>query len=65
MPESWKMYYKDAQGQWIPVENTSAYGVEKGMINEVVFKPVTTTGLKLEVKLRPKVAAGVFEWEVE
>jgi DUF1680 family protein len=65
VPESWKIYYKDAQGLWIPVENTSTYGVEKGSTNEVVFKPVTTSGLKIEVKLRPKVAAGIFEWEVE
>jgi hypothetical protein len=65
VPESWKIYYKDAQGLWIPVENTSDYGVEKGTANEVVFKPVTTSALKIEVKLRPKVAAGFFEWEVE
>jgi DUF1680 family protein len=65
VPESWKIYYLDAQGQWIPVENTSDYGVEKGTSNEVIFKPVTTSALKIEVKLRPKVAAGIYEWEVE
>jgi uncharacterized protein len=65
VPQSWKVFYKDKNGQWLPVENTNAYGVEKGQGNEVVFKPVTTKAIKLEVKLAEKNAAGIFEWEVE
>jgi len=65
VPQAWKIYYKDKNGEWQPVENTKAYGVEKGLGNEVVFKPVITKALKLEVKLQPKNAAGIFEWEVE
>jgi DUF1680 family protein len=65
VPQSWKVYYKDNAGEWKPVENTNAYKVEKGMGNEVVFKPVTTKAIKLEVKLAEKNAAGIFEWEVE
>ena len=65
VPQSWKVYYKDNAGEWKPVENTNAYKVEKGMGNEVVFKPVTTKAVKLEVKLAEKNAAGIFEWEVE
>jgi len=65
VPQAWKIYYKDKNGEWQPVENTKAYGVEKGLGNEVVFKPVVTKALKLEVKLQPKNAAGIFEWEVE
>ncbi len=65
VPQSWKVFYKDKNGQWLPVESTNAYGVEKGLGNEVSFKPVTTKALKLEVKLAEKNAAGIFEWEVE
>lgn len=65
VPQSWKVLYKDPKGEWLPVENTSAYGVEKGLGNEVVFKPVTTKAIKLEVKMAEKNAAGIFEWEVE
>jgi len=65
VPESWKIFYKDKNGVWTPVENTIPYGVEKGIGNEVVFKPVATKALKIEVKLPEKNAAGIFEWEVE
>jgi len=65
IPQSWKIFYKDAAGDWKPVDNTNAYGVEKGIGNEVIFKPVTTKALKLEVKLAEKNTAGIFEWEVE
>ena len=65
VPKSWKIFYKDQKGEWLPVENTNAYGVEKGIGNEVIFNPVTTKAIKLEVKLAEKNAAGIFEWEVE
>jgi uncharacterized protein len=65
VPESWKIYYKDTAGNWIPVENTTPYAVIKGVRNEVSFAPVKTTAIKLEVKLPADNAAGLFEWEVE
>lgn len=65
VPQSWKLYYKSNSGEWIPIENTTPYKSEKGIENEVLFKPVTTNSLKLEVKLAEKNAAGIFEWEVE
>jgi uncharacterized protein len=65
VPQSWIIYYKDSSGDWKPVENSSVYSVEKGIGNEVVFKPVQTKALKLEVKLAEKNAAGIFEWSVE
>nr|WP_321377393.1 glycoside hydrolase family 127 protein [uncultured Bacteroides sp.] len=65
VPKSWKLYYKNSAGEWSLVENTSVYGVEKGISNEVIFKPVTTKELKLEINLPEKNSAGIFEWEVE
>ncbi|WNH11880.1 glycoside hydrolase family 127 protein [Thalassobellus suaedae] len=65
VPDYWKIYYKDANNTWQPVENTTNYGLEKGLANEVVFKPVKTKAIKIEVKLAEKTAAGIFEWELE
>lgn len=65
VPDSWKLYYKDAQGQWQPVEDADAYPVEKGAACTVNFKPVKTTALKLEVKINERLSAGVFEWSVK
>jgi len=65
VPQSWKIFYKDKNDAWVPVENASTYGVEKGIGNEVVFKSVLTKALKIEVKLPEKNAAGIYEWEVE
>jgi urocanate hydratase len=46
-------------------EALNEYGVQKGTTNEVQFKAVTTSALKLEVQLPEKYSAGIFEWEVE
>jgi uncharacterized protein len=64
VPASWRLLYKDGN-EWRPVEATGAFGVEKDGYNTVAFKPVTTTGLRLEVALQPKWSAGVQEWKVE
>lgn len=65
IPQSWKIYYKDKNEEWVPVENINQYGVEKGFENEAGFKAVTTKALKIEVKLPEKNTSGIFEWEVE
>ncbi|MCL1821414.1 MAG: glycoside hydrolase family 127 protein [Prolixibacteraceae bacterium] len=76
-PKSWKLFYKDG-GNWKEVENASGYGVEIDRYNKVVFKPVTTTELRLTAQLRrsgdedgevPEAAkrgysGGVIEWKV-
>lgn len=63
VPESWKLFYRDGDA-WKPVENPSAYGVEKDKLNKVTFKAVTTTGLRLEVKQQGNWASGIYEWSV-
>ena len=65
VPKSWKIYYKDAQGQWQPVTGADKYGVVKGAGNTVNFDPVKTKSIKLEITLPDKHAAGVYEWEVQ
>jgi hypothetical protein len=64
VPASWKVLYKDRE-TWKPVETTDAYGVEKDRFIKVTFKPVTTSGLRMEVKLQPRWSAGIQEWKAE
>lgn len=65
IPQSWKVYYKDASGNWQPVANISSYGIAKGEPNTVRFTPVKTSAVKLEVVQPEKNSAGLFEWSVE
>ena len=65
IPKSWKVYYKDASGNWQPVANPSGYGVAKGDPNTVRFSKVKTTAMKLEIVQQDKNSAGLFEWAVE
>lgn len=51
MPESWQLLYREGN-RWIPVKNLTAYTVEKDRFNKVDFEPVTTSGLRLEIKLK-------------
>jgi hypothetical protein len=62
-PMAWRVLYKDGE-EWKPVETPGPYGVEKDRYNKVVFKPVTTSGLRLEVVLPPEWSAGIQEWKV-
>ena len=64
VPASWKIYFKDAAGQWQPVAGASNYGTKKGVGNTVNFNPVKTKALKLEVVLPEKLSSGIFEWSV-
>jgi DUF1680 family protein len=63
VPASWRVLYKDGE-EWKPVETSGPYGVEKDRYNKVAFKPVTTSGLRLEVVLPPEWSAGIQEWKV-
>lgn len=65
VPKSWKVYYKTAKGEWLPVEEPDKYTTEKGSANTVNFKPVKTSSLKLEVVLPDDNSAGIYEWSVK
>ena len=64
VPAGWRVLYKDG-GQWKPVESPGPYGIERDQFNRVAFKPVTTTGLRLEVAMQPNFSAGLQEWKVK
>lgn len=65
VPKAWRILYKDASGNWKPVQAIDAYGTRKGNLNTVHFQPVTTTAVRMEVDLPDDNSAGVFEWEIE
>lgn len=65
VPRSWKLYYKDASGNWQPVTGADRYGTAKGVANTVNFDPVNTKAMKLEVVLPDDNSSGIFEWQLD
>jgi uncharacterized protein len=65
VPAEWRLLYKDGK-EYKPVKLTekSSYGTALDEFNKVTFEPVTTTELKLEVKLKPEFSGGVLKWTV-
>ena len=63
VPVSWRALYRKGN-EWIPVVNKNSYGVEKDKYNRVIFEPIQTTGLRLEIQLQEKFSAGIHEWKV-
>jgi hypothetical protein len=63
VPESWHVLYKEGD-QWKPVTTSDSFGVDRDKYNKISFQPVTTTGLRLEVRMRPGWSAGIQEWTV-
>lgn len=64
VPKEWKLYYKDASGNWQPVTGADNYGTAKGVANTVNFDPVKTTAMKLELVQPDDNSAGIFEWSL-
>jgi len=64
VPASWRILYLDGN-EWKPVENAGPYGVAKGAYNQVAFQPVTTSAVRLEVKLQDQISTGINKWHVE
>jgi DUF1680 family protein len=62
VPETWRLLYRDGD-TWKPVEAASPYGVERNQYNVVAFKTVTTTALRIELKMQPRWSAGIQEWK--
>ena len=55
---------KDANNNWVEVEEHSPFTVKKDCYNSVDFKPVRTKGLKILAKLQQGQSGGVLEWKV-
>jgi hypothetical protein len=64
VPASWRLLYRDGS-EWKPVEPHEPYGVERDGYNRVTFRPVTTSGLRLEITMQPKWSAGIQKWKAK
>lgn len=65
VPKSWTLQYLDEQGEWQDVANPDKYATVKGVANTVMFDPVKTNALRLNITLPDDNSAGIFEWEVK
>lgn len=65
IPLSWKVQYKDAQGDWQDVKATTAYQNEIDAKNSVLFEPVTTQAVRLVTQLPEKESIGIYEFELK
>lgn len=63
VPESWKLLYKKGNG-WSEVRAKGPYGTAKDQYNVLEFEPVTTSGLRLEIRQPKEFSTGVQEWIV-
>jgi DUF1680 family protein len=64
LPASWQLFYKSGAG-WIPVHATTPYEIARDRYNTVKFEPITTTALRMIVRLPKNDASGIHEWIVE
>jgi hypothetical protein len=64
IPASWKLLYKDGD-QWLPVKVKSVDAIEKDKYNTIIFEPVTTTALKIEIQQPTDHSTGLHEWIVK
>ena len=62
-PVSWELQYLDGTA-WKPVKTSDAYAVGLDKFHEIKFEPVTTTALRLVMKLQPNWSVGIHEWQV-
>jgi DUF1680 family protein len=65
LPKSWKVLYRDSQGNFQPVNNNTPYRIQKDTFNKIDFVPVKTDSIKIELKLQDKWSAGVQEVIIE
>ena len=63
VPQSWRLLYQDGE-HWRPVQTEQTYGRRLDAFNRLEFKPVQTTGLRLEAQLQPGFSGGILEWKL-
>jgi hypothetical protein len=63
VPASWTVLYRQGDA-WQPAQDATAAGVGKDAFNSTRFRPVTTTGLRLSVRLQDGFSGGILEWRV-
>jgi len=65
VPKSWRLLYRDAEGNFKPINNNAPYCTLKDTFNKVTFEPVKTDAVKIEITLQERWSAGVQEVVIE
>lgn len=60
-PESWRVEYYDGKA-WQAVKTSDSYTTNRDTFNEVRFEPVSTSALRMTVKLRENFSGGVLRF---
>ena len=60
VPQSWRLLYKDGD-EWKPVDDSNGYATELNMFNRTAFTQVTTTAVRLEIRMQRGWSAGVLQ----
>jgi hypothetical protein len=64
IPDEWEILYLSGN-TWKPVSAKTKYTVTKDGWDAIEFKPVTTSSVKIRVKLNKEFSSGIYEWIVE
>jgi DUF1680 family protein len=64
VPASWRVLYRLGD-DWLEAKSAHPGGIKPDTFNRVSFRPIETTGLRLEVKLQDGASSGILEWRVE
>ncbi len=64
IPDEWEILYL-SDNIWKPVRAKTKYTVTKNGWDSLQFAPVTTSALKIKVKLNKDFSSGLYEWIVE
>jgi len=62
-PVKWELQYLQ-DTEWRPVKNKSPYKSELNQYNTVAFEPVSTSALRLAVRLQRDYSGGILEWKI-
>ena len=65
VPNAWRIFFKNDNGEWQPVSGADKYPTTKGTACTVNFEPVKTKAIKIEIDLPSDNSAGLFEWSVK
>lgn len=63
VPAQWKILYRE-EGTWVEVRNASGYPTATNQFNRVMFDPIETDALKLQLRSQPDLSGGILEWRV-
>ena len=63
LPVAWKILYK-AGDDWKDVQQEKQSPIAADIFNQTTFRPVTTTGIRLQVQLETDATAGMLQWRL-